>query len=133
MSGFLLDTDTLSDLVRDPKGRVAARIAEVGEEEVATSIVVAAELRFGAYKKGSTRLSARIDVILGAMKVLPIGPPCDEVYGRLRSDLERRGSPIGGNDMLIAAHALTLDRSLVTGNVREFKRVSELRLANWLA
>ena len=130
---FLLDTDTLSDLVRDPQGRIRARIAEVGEEAVATSIIVAAELRFGACNKESSRLSARIEAILATLTVLPVEQPCDAVYGRIRADLERKGTPIGANDMLIAAHALTLESTLVTGNVREFKRVSGLQLENWLA
>ena len=132
MNGYLLDTNILSDLVRHPQGRVAVRIAEVGEAAVATSIVVAAELRFGAEKKGSPRLSAQVEAILGALPVLPLEPPVDREYGRLRWALERKGSPIGANDMLVAAHALALDRTLVTDDRREFARVTGLRLVNWL-
>jgi len=132
LNGYLLDTNILSDLVRHPQGRVAVRIAEVGEAAVATSIVVAAELRFGAEKKGSPRLSAQVEAILGALPVLPLEPPVDREYGRLRWALERKGSPIGANDMLVAAHALALDRTLVTDNRREFARVTGLRLVNWL-
>ena len=133
MSGYLLDTNIISDLVRRPNGPVAAQIAKSGEHNIATSIVVAAELRFGAEKKGSPALSARIEAILGAITILPLEPPVDALYGHLRADLERRGTPIGANDMLIAAHALGLERILVTDNVREFERVANLTVVNWLA
>ena len=129
---YLLDTNIVSDLIRHPGGAIAARIAEVGEAEVATSIVVAGELRFGAERKGSERLTRQMEEILGLLPVLPLGGNADVHYGTLRADLERRGLPIGGNDMLIAAHALTLGATLVTDNVREFERVEGLTVENWL-
>ena len=132
MSGYLLDTNIISDLVRNPAGRVAGKIAAVGEDAVVTSVVVAAELRFGAAKKGSLALSARIDAILATLVVLPLEPPADAVYGRLRAKLEQDGTPIGANDTLIAAHALALERVLVTANSREFERVAGLEVVNWL-
>jgi tRNA(fMet)-specific endonuclease VapC len=132
VSRYLLDTNIVSDLVRNPQGRVAARIAEAGESVVATSIIVASELRFGAAKKGSPKLSAQLEAVLGALPVLSLEPPADRTYGRLREALERQGTPIGGNDMLIATHALTLDRILVSNNQREFARVEGLQLVNWL-
>lgn len=128
----LLDTNIVSDLVRNPQGRIAARIAEVGEAAVCTSIIVAAELRFGAAKRGSTRLSEQLERVLGALQVLPFETPADAVYGRLRAALERAGTPIGGNDMLIAAHALSAGCSLVTDNTGEFTRVDGLTVLNWL-
>lgn len=132
MSQYLLDTNILSHLVRDPHGSVARRIAEVGEKKVATSIVCAAELRFGARKKGSARLTKQVEAILEILPVLALDPPADAHYADLRADLERRGTPIGGNDMLIAAHALTIGAILVTDNVREFARVAPLKVENWL-
>ncbi len=129
---YLLDTNILSDLVRNPQGRVLDRIREAGESNVCTSIIVAAELRYGAAKKGSSRLSAQIEAVLGAMEVLPFEPPADEVYGRIRTDLEAAGQPIGANDMLIAAQALTLGHILVTNNMREFGRIPNLGLEDWL-
>ena len=132
MAGFLLDTNILSDLVRNPQGRIATAIVEAGEAEVATSVIVAAELRFGAVRRGSKRLSAQVEAILGAIPVLALEAPADRVYGRLRAELEKTGRLIGANDMLIAAHALALDRILVTDNVREFARVNDLRTLNWL-
>lgn len=128
----LLDTNILSDLVRNPQGRIAARIAEVGEDAVCTSVIVAAELRFGAAKKGSERLTAQLEAVLGALKVLPFEAPADRAYGELRARLEAAGTPIGGNDMLIAAHAISSGHIVVTDNEREFGRVAGLQVRNWL-
>lgn len=129
---YLLDTNIVSDLIRHPQGMIAKRIAEIGEEQIATSIVVAGELRFGAERRGSERLTAQMESVLRLLQVLPLGDHADIHYGRLRADLERRGQPIGGNDMLIAAHALAIDAILVSDNVREFERVEGLSLENWL-
>jgi len=129
---YLLDTNIVSDLIRNPQGRVTSRIREVGEAQVATSIIVAAELRFGAAKKGSTRLSAQVDAVLGAMEILPLEEPADRAYGLLRARLEKRGLMIGGNDLLIAAQAISLGFTLVTTNEREFAKLNDLRCENWL-
>lgn len=129
---FLLDTNIVSDLARHPQGRAAARIAELGENAVVTSIVVAAELRYGAAKKGSKRLASQLEAILGALDVIAFDAPADASYGAVRVALEAGGTPIGGNDLLIAAQALALDMVLVTDNEREFRRVPGLRVVNWL-
>lgn len=129
---FLLDTNIVSDLVRHPQGRIATRIAAVGEGAVATSIIVAAELRFGAAKKASQRLTAQLEAILGALEVIALEAPTDVTYGAARAALEANGTPIGGNDLLIAAQALTLGMILVTDNEREFARVGGLEVENWL-
>ncbi len=94
--------------------------------------IVAAELRFGAAKKGSSRLTAQLDTVLGAMDVLPFEPPADSVYGEIRANLEKVGRPIGGNDLLIAAQALSLGHTFVSDNEREFIRIEHLKLENWL-
>ena len=129
---YLLDTNIVSDLVRNPQGRVAQHIRKIGEVQVCTSIIVAAELRYGAAKKQSPRLTAQLQAVLGALEMLPLQKPADVTYGELRSRLEKAGRPIGGNDMLIAAQALTLGLTLVTDNEREFARVKDLRRENWL-
>ena len=129
---YLLDTNVVSDLVRNPQGRAAAKIAEVGEDAVATSIIVAAELRYGAQKKGSARLAEQLDAILSAFEVLPFETPAETAYASARVALETAGTPIGGNDLLIAAQALALDLVVVTNNEREFGRVGGLRVENWL-
>ena len=128
--GYLLDTNVLSALVRDPQGPIAQRIAAVGEDTVCTSVVVAAELRYGAHKSGSVRLAERIDLILSTLEILPLDVPADRHYGDIRQRLARLGTPIGPNDLLIAAQALTLDLTVVTANEREFARVPGLRVEN---
>ncbi|MGD1079552.1 MAG: type II toxin-antitoxin system VapC family toxin [Candidatus Sulfotelmatobacter sp.] len=130
---YLLDTNIVSDLVRNPQGKVALHIRKVGEAQVSTSIIVAAELRYGAAKKGSTRLSAQLEAVLGALEVLPFETPADAAYGLLRTRLEQAGRPIGANDLLIAAQALSLGYTIVTDdNEKEFARVEDLRRENWL-
>ena len=129
---YLLDTNILSALVRQPQGRVARQIAVVGEAQVCTSIIVAAELRFGAAKRAVPRLTQQVETILDALCVLALEPPADEAYAQIRAALEHAGTPIGPNDLLIAAHALALGCTLVTANVGEFARVPGLRVVNWL-
>ena len=129
---FLLDTNVVSDMVRHPRGRVAKRVAEVGETLVCTSIIVAAELRCGAVRKDAAQLTAQLERVLGAIEVLPLEPPADAVYGTLRARLEEIGKPIGANDLFVAAHALALRCTLVTDNEREFARIKALPVENWL-
>jgi tRNA(fMet)-specific endonuclease VapC len=131
--GFLLDTNILSELVRRPRGRIADHTAKVGEQHVCTSIIVAAELRYGAAKKASARLTAQLEAVLGAVEVLALESPVDAIYGETRARLERAGHSIGANDLLIAAHALALGHTIVTNNEHEFSRVPNLRIENWLA
>ena len=96
---YLLDTNVLSDLIRNPQGKVAEQIRKIGEAQICTSIIVAAELRYGAMKKGSARLTAQLEAVLGALDVLPFEAPADAVYGEIRTKLERAGRPIGGNEI----------------------------------
>lgn len=129
---YLLDTDVLSHLIRNPQGAPARHIARAGEDSICTSVIVAAELRFGAKKLGSIKLTRRIEALLEASNVLDLEPPADEHYASIRRELELRGEPIGPNDLLIAAQALALGLTVVTGNEREFKRVRALNVENWI-
>jgi tRNA(fMet)-specific endonuclease VapC len=129
----MLDTNIISDLIRNPQGRAAKRIAKVGEENICTSVIVAAELRYGCAKSGSTRLLKAVEDLLAEIKVLPFDVPADAEYGGIRSELEAAGKPIGGNDLLIAAHALATGATIVTDNTGEFKRIRGLSVQNWRA
>ncbi|MBJ6133681.1 type II toxin-antitoxin system VapC family toxin [Ochrobactrum sp. Q0168] len=129
---YMLGTNVVSELARNPKGAVAKRIAEVGPEAVCVSIITAAELRYGCAQKGSPKLLAHIEAILGSMKVLALDTPADAEYGRIRAELEAVGQPIGPNDLLIAAHAYALGVVLVTAHTGEFSRIRALRVENWL-
>ena len=127
---YLLDTNILSDIVRNPQGVVAAQINNTGEDTVCTSIVVAAELRYGAIKSNSAKLAERVDLILSALEILPLETPADHQYAALRHHLAREGIIIGPNDLLIAAHALAGGLTVVTANVGEFTRVPGLKVEN---
>ena len=129
---YLLDTNIVSDLIRNPQGRVTEHISKVGERRVCSSIIVAAELRYGALKRGSDRLSKRIEMVLASLEILPFEAPSDAVYGSLRFRLEQAGEIIGGNDLFIAAQAICLGHTVVTDNEREFGRIEGLRCENWL-
>ncbi len=107
-------TNIVSDLIRSSQGPVAARIRQVGESNIATSIVVAAELRYGAAKKGSERLTAQVQSVLDALEVLPLEAPVDHVYGVLRTHQEKNGHIVGANGLLIAAQAISLGLTLVS-------------------
>jgi tRNA(fMet)-specific endonuclease VapC len=129
---FLLDTDIVSDVLRNPRGKTATKVLQSGVDRIGVSIIVAAELEFGIARRNATAFAVRLGEFLQQVEVLTFKAPADRIYGELRADLERRGKLIGPNDLLIAAHALALDRTLVTGNVREFSRIKSLRVENWL-
>jgi tRNA(fMet)-specific endonuclease VapC len=129
---YLLDTDILSALIRQPQGLVASTLARRGYTTVCTSVVVAAELRFGARKLGSRTLTAKVDDLLASLQVLALDAGADRVYAEVRLQLEQAGTPIGPNDMLIAARALESGLTLVTGNFDEFRRIEGLQVENWL-
>ena len=129
---YLLDTNILSHLVRQPQGPVADRIADVGEANVLTSVIVACELRYGAAKRGSRKLTRQVEAVLSAMVIRPLESDIERVYASIRVALERKGTPIGAHDMLIAAHARAIEAVCVTDNVAEFRRVPALKIENWL-
>lgn len=129
---YLLDTNIVSHLIRQPQGIIATRIREVGETQVCTSIIVAAELRYGAAKRGSQRLATQLESVLGAIEIMPFEAPADESYGLIRARLEQTGRPIGADDLLIAAQAVALGYTIVTDNDTEFARIEELACENWL-
>jgi len=132
LTTYLLDTNIVSDLMRNPQGAAAARVDAIDDDRICTSIVVAAELRFGVAQSSSVRLKARLDTVLAPMKIVPLDSPVDQYYADIRLDLTRRGELIGPNDLLIAAHALALGCTLVTDNEREFSRIKSLAIENWL-
>ncbi|NTJ11756.1 type II toxin-antitoxin system VapC family toxin [Rhizobium lusitanum] len=129
---YMLDTNIVSDLARNPQGAVARRIVEVGPDAVCVSIVTAAELRYGCAKKGSAKLLAQVEAILGSIPILALDVPADTEYGGIRAELEAAGKPIGPNDLFIAAHAYALEAVLVTANTGEFNRIRSLQVENWL-
>ena len=134
---YMLDTNIVSGVVKNPDGALATRLAamprsEFGISEFGISIVVACELRYGIARKRSARLTAQLAAVLEGIDILPVEQHADRHYGQIRVDLERIGRPIGLNDLLIAAHARALGATLVTNNTSEFSRVPDLAIEDWL-
>lgn len=127
----MLDTNALSELVRNPHGTLAQKLNALDPDAVCTSIVAACELRFGAQRKGSAPLTQRVEQLLQALTVLPLDTPADEHYADIRATLERSGTPIGSHDLFIAAHARSRGMTLLTRNLREFQRVPGLAVEDW--
>lgn len=132
MTRYMLDTNIMSDLIRNPRGSAAKRIEKIGEDTVCTSIIVAAELRYGCARSGSHRLREAVEDLLSEISVLPFDVPADAEYGTIRSELEAAGTSIGPNDLLIAAHASATGATIVTANTNEFTRIRGLKVENWL-
>ena len=132
MTRYMLDTNILSDLIRNPNGKAAKRAADIGNDNICTSSIVAAELRYGSVKNSSKRLLQLVEDLLGEINVLPFETPADVEYGAIRSEFESGGKPIGANDLLIAAHARAVSATIVTANVGEFARIRGLTVENWL-
>lgn len=132
---YLLDTNIISHMMREPVGRATQKFATVAAldltQGMVTSTVVLCELQFGLQRKPNLRLSAALDRILTGVEVLPLDVDVVPHYAQLRAMLEQNGTPIGPNDTLIAAHALSLGATLVTADV-EFARVPGLQVENWL-
>jgi tRNA(fMet)-specific endonuclease VapC len=129
---YMLDTNIVSDLIRNPAGKAAKRSQKVGDDALCVSIITAAELRFGAAHRASPRLTERVEQLLGELTVVAFKEPADAAYAGIRLALQQAGQPIGPNDLLIAAHAMTVGAVLVTANDREFRRVRGLKVENWL-
>ena len=133
---FLLDTNIISELMRNPQGTITERIAQEGESSICTSIIVASELYFGAAKKfqqtGSRRLLERVKLVLSAIDILPLEQPVEHHYAEIRSYLEKKGTLIGPNDLLIAAQAKANELIVVTANFNEFNRVPGLMVDQWI-
>lgn len=128
----MLDTNIVSHLLRFPTGPVNTHLRQLGEGKGCVSIIAVAELLFGARRRKSARLERDIRAIFSVIPPVPFEEPAESTYADIRSMLEAAGTPIGPNDLLIAAHALSLDLTLVTANFREFSRVPGIRLENWL-
>jgi len=130
---YLFDTDTISAVLRPrPDLAVARRLATVPADQQFTSAITLGELLFGAFRKERTDLLERIQAIADTVPVLPFNEAAARTYAELRTELERRGTPLAEPDLRIAAIARTFKLVLVTGNERHFRRVPDLAVENWL-
>ena len=130
---ILLDTNICIYIINARPPAVLARFQQHRLGDIGLCSVVAAELAYGVAKSGSARNRQALEMFLAPLAVLPFDEAAFWAYGSLRADLERRGTPIGALDTLIAAHALSQQALLVTHNTREFAQVSGLQLADWTA
>jgi tRNA(fMet)-specific endonuclease VapC len=129
---YMLDTNICIHIAKQNPPRVMARFSQLSPDEVAMSVVTYGELRFGAEKSSRSAAAIRsLNAFVEAVPVLSLDPDVGSNYGRLRLDLERRGQPIGNNDLWIASHCLQLGLTLVTNNEREFSRIPNLSIENW--
>ena len=129
---YLLDTNIVSEAMNNPGGAVAKRLSELDDRDTFTSIIVAGELHFGILNKGSKRLARNLQRMLQKLEVVAFTEPAEKQYASVRLALERKGTPIGQNDTLIAAHAMALNAIVVTDNVKHFSQVPGLKVENWL-
>jgi tRNA(fMet)-specific endonuclease VapC len=129
---YLLDTNVCVDYLSGRYPGVVRRVHDSAPADLALSSVVVAELRYGADRSGRPRANhARVDVLVAEVPPLEFDHDAADAYGRLRAGLEAAGAPIGPNDMLIAAQALSRGLVLVTDNIGEFRRVKGLKIENW--
>ena len=130
---YLLDTNIVSYLVKAQDFRLideferAAKTATIG-----ISSITSAELYYGVKKKNSPKLTLAVETFLSPLHIFEFDQQASAIYGDVRTALEHKGTLIGSYDMLIAAHALSLNATLITNNVREFARVSGLNVENWV-
>ncbi|MCV9997616.1 type II toxin-antitoxin system VapC family toxin [Pararhizobium sp. YC-54] len=130
---YMLDTNILSDTIRNPFGTASQYMERVSEDAMCVSAIVASEMRYGIRKRGSPRLSHLVENTLSRIAIVPYDDAASQSYGVIRDTLERQGKSIGWADLFIAAHAYSLGLTIVTNNVREFSRVEGLKIENWLA
>ena len=132
MPRYMLDTDAASYIMKRSNPNVLKKLKEIPPDDISISAVVLSELRFGvAASPNATKSEEALKLFLQYVQVLPYPVEAAEDYGQIRAELKRRGAPIGGNDLLIAAHARSLGLVLVTNNMREFSRVPGLKVENW--
>ena len=129
---YLLDTNICIYIARRSPPEVLSRLERLKPGDVGMSIITYLELVYGAYK--SRRVQSNLEAIESLSRLVPVlslDVTAARRYGQIRTDLEKRGAPIGAYDLLIAAHALAVGLTVVTNNTREFRRVAGLRVENW--
>lgn len=126
-----LDTNICSDVLRRHPPEMVERFRRLDRGELWLSAIVAAELRFGAEKLGSSRFRGAVEAWLAGFELLSWPLEATHHYARLRAQLEARGTPVGNLDLMIAAHALAEDSVVITNNAREFHRIPGIAVEEW--
>lgn len=130
---YMLDTNICIYCQKNKPPQVLERLKQISSHEVCLSVITLAELIYGALKSQQVAHNLqKLNSLRSTIGVLPFDEKAAEMYGRIRTELEKRGEVIGANDLLIAAHALSIQATLVTNNLREFTRIAGLKLENWV-
>ena len=130
---YMLDTNICSYIIRNTPEKIKVKLKEVEQEhELALSSIVVSELFYGAYKKNSEKLINLVKSFVENFTIYSFDTKAAEIYGRIRVELERKGNIVGAYDLQIAAHAVSLNAVIVTNNEKEFRRIENLRVENWI-
>lgn len=130
---YMLDTDICIALIKNRPEAMRSRLSRLSPEEVGISGIVAAELWFGVeHSQKKKQNTAALKDFLEYVSLLDWPCEASKTYGQIRAGIQKKGTPIGAMDLLIASHALFLDAVLVTNNTKEFERIPDLKIENWL-
>jgi tRNA(fMet)-specific endonuclease VapC len=128
---YLLDTNTVSYHIRRSSARLQQRLRRTKAADVALSVVTEMEIRYGLARNPALRIAPLVEEFLAGITILPLTSDVAPHYARTRAELERQGRPEGPLDLMIAAHGLALGATVVTTNLKEFRRVPGLRCVDW--
>ena len=129
---YILDTNICIYAIKHKPEKVFQRLQEIEPEDVCISSVTYAELVHGVEKSAAVEKNRlALSMLLANIEILDFDTRAAECYGKIRADLEKKGTPIGSFDMMIAGHANSFGYTVVTNNTREFERVKDLRIENW--
>lgn len=129
---YLLDTNICIYIIKKKPEKVLQKFRTLTLGSVAISSITIAELHYGIEKRSKPKQNQdALDKFLTPLEIINFDYDATIEYGKIRSDLERKGTPIGTFDTLIAAHALSLDLTLITNNEKEFQRIPKLKIENW--
>jgi tRNA(fMet)-specific endonuclease VapC len=129
---YLLDTNIISDLMRNPEGKISKKIAEIGEKYIFTSVLAIGEVRYGIEKRRSEKHATALKNIMPFINPEPWKAPADRHYATIRLAIEAMGLPVGQLDMLLGAQALASGAVFVTANEKHFRHMPGLIIENWL-
>ena len=130
---YMLDTNICVYIIKKKPLKVLEKFTTYSRDDICISSITLAELEFGVCKSSNPlKNKLALTIFLAGIKILPFDDRAATQYGDIRATLERHGTPIGANDLLIAAHARSLQLTLVTNNLKEFERVDALQVENWI-
>lgn len=130
---YMLDTNICIYLIKKRPPTVLERFQQISSQEICLSIITLAELQYGVEKSASKQLNQTIiDDFVSRLQVLSWDRLAVKYYGKIRANLEKKGTPIGLMDLMIASHCLSLNYTLITNNIKEFERIPELKIENWV-